>query len=100
MMHVSYEVFWTLNPRKLKPFQKAYEMELESRQNAKNLEAWLYGLYNQNAIASVLCKNSKYPSKPFQMMNGRKKTVQEEGMDFERYVRQFNAMRKNKTITN
>lgn len=98
-MHVPYEVFWHLNPRKLKPYEKAYEMEMESRQNAMNLEAWLNGLYNQNAVASVFSKNAKYPKKPFDLFGGRKKTVQEEGMDFERYVKQFNALRKNKSIT-
>ena len=99
MMHVPYEIFWRLNPRKLKPFEKAYEMELEARQNAKNLEAWLYGLYNQNAIASVLSKSAKYPQKPFELFGGKKKTAQQEGMDFERYVQQYNAQRKNKPIT-
>lgn len=71
---------------------------MEARQNAKNLEAWLFGLYNQNAVASVLSKSARYPKKPFQLF-GRKKTAQEEGQDFERYVQQFNAVRKNKPIT-
>lgn len=97
-MHVPYEVFWHLNPRKLKPFEKAYELEVEGRQNAKNLDAWLHGLYVQNAVASILSKGTKYPSKPFDLFNNHKKTVQEEGMDFERYVNQFNALRKNKPI--
>lgn len=99
-MHVPYETFWHLNPRKLKPFEKAYELEIEARQNAKNLQAWLDGLYVQNAVASVLSKSAKYPQKPFDLFNAKKKTVKEEGMDFERYVQQFNAMRKNKPITN
>lgn len=88
-----------MNPRKLKPFEKAYEMELESRQSSMNLKAWLEGLYVQNAVASVLSKGAKYPKKPFELFGGKKKTAQEEGMDFERYVQQFNAMRKNKSIT-
>ena len=98
-MHVPYELFWHLNPRKLKPFEKAYEMEMESRQSATNLKAWLDGLYIQNAVASVFSKSAKYPKKPFELFGGRKKTAQEEGMEFERYVQQFNAMRKNKSIT-
>ena len=80
--------------------EKAYEMDMDSRQNATNLEAWLYGLYNQHAIASVLAKNTKYPQKPFELFGGKqKKTAVEEGRDFEKYVQQFNAMRKNKPIT-
>lgn len=98
-MHVPYEIFWHLNPRKLKPFEKAYELEMEAKQNAENLKAWLNGLYNQNAVASVFSKNAKYPKKPFELFGVKKKTAQEEGMDFERYVQQFNARRKNQSIT-
>lgn len=98
-MHVPYEVFWHLNPNKLKPFEKAYSMEVEARQHAKNLEAWLFGLYNQHAISSVLSKNARYPQKPFEIFGKRKKTAKEEGMDFERYVQMFKAARKNKPIT-
>ena len=99
MMHVPYDTFWHLNPRKLKPFEKAYEMELESRQNAENLKAWLNGLYNQNAVASVLSKGAKYPKKPFEIFGVKKKTAIEEGNEFERYVKQFSAMKKNKPIS-
>ena len=74
-------------------------MEIESRQNAENLKAWLNGLYNQNAVASIFSKSAKYPKKPFELFGGKKKTVQEEGMEFEKYVKLFNARRKNKPIT-
>lgn len=99
MIGVPYEIFWHLNPTKLKPFEKAYELKIEARQNSMNLEAWLNGLYNQNAIASIMGKNTKYPTKPIEIFNARHKTAQEEGMDFARYVQQFNAIRKNKPIT-
>ncbi len=91
-MHVPYDTFWHLNPRKLKPFEKAYEMEMDSRQNAKNLEAWLNGLYNQNAVASVLSKNAKYPKKPFDIFGKQKaKTPEEEAADFKFYAEQMAA---------
>jgi len=100
LMHVPYEVFWHLNPRKLKPFEKAYEMDMDARQGRMNLEAWLHGLYVQNAVGSILSKNAKYPKKPHEIFGSkRKKTPQEEGMDFLRYVEQFNAQRRNKPIT-
>ena len=92
-MHVPYETFWHLNPRKLKPFQKAYEMEMESRHNFMNLEAWLFGLYNQNAVASVFTK-SKYPKKPHEVFGAKPKTPQQEAEEFKRYVEMFNARRK------
>lgn len=99
MMHVPYDVFWHLNPRKLKPIEKAYSMEMESKQNSMNLEAWLHGMYISHAVASVMSKSAKYPKKPFELFSNHKKTAQEEGMDFERYVQQFNARRRNKPIT-
>ena len=99
MMHVSYETFWHLNPRKLKPIEKAYSMEMESKQNAMNLDAWLHGVYVSHSVASVMSKNAKYPKKPFELFSSHKKTVQEEGMEFEKYVQQFNIRRKSKPIT-
>lgn len=94
-MHVPYELFWHLNPRKLKPFEKAYELELESRQNAKNLEAWLEGLYNQNAIASVFAKNNRYPTKPFDIFGSQKpKTPEQEAEEFKFYAEQMAIRRK------
>ena len=74
-------------------------MEMESKQNAMNLEAWLHGMYFSHAVASVMSKSAKYPKKPFELFSNHKKTAQEEGMDFERYVQQFNARRRNKPIT-
>ena len=94
-MHVPYELFWHLNPRKLKPFEKAYEMEVESKQNAMNLEAWLNGLYNQNAVASVLSKNANYPTKPFEIFGKqKKKTPEEEAEEFRFYAEQMAIRRK------
>ena len=94
-MHVPYELFWHLNPRKLKPFEKAFEQEIEARQNAKNLEAWLHGLYNQNAIASVMSKNARYPTKPFDIFGKAKpKTPEEEAEEFKMYAEQMAIKRK------
>ena len=95
LMHVPYELFWHLNPRKLKPFEKAYEMEIESRQNSMNLESWLNGLYNQNAVASVFSKNAKYPTKPFDIFGKQKaKTPEEEFEEFKMYAEQMAIKRK------
>lgn len=93
-MHVPYEVFWHLNPRKLKPFEKAYDLEMQGRQNAMNLEAWIKGLYNQHAVASVLSKNAKYPQKPFDLFSTKKKTAQEEADEFYRFMLQHNAQKR------
>lgn len=64
-----------------------------------NLTAWTHGLYVQNAVASVLSKNAKYPKKPHELFGSTKpKSAQEEGLEFERYVMQYNAEHRNKSI--
>ncbi|MEG2770410.1 MAG: hypothetical protein RR902_06280, partial [Oscillospiraceae bacterium] len=54
---VDYNLFWTLNPRKLKAFIKAQE-KINKR---KNYELWLQGAYFYNAmsiaISNVFAKN-------------------------------------------
>lgn len=60
MMGVDYELFWTLNPKSLSPFVKAFEL----KQKYHDFMAWNMGNYILEAIASSMSKNAKYPSKP------------------------------------
>lgn len=92
-MGVPYDTFWHLNPKKLKPIEKAYELKLEAQQNRMNLEAWIFGLYNQHAVASVLSKSAKYPQKPLELFGTKKKTPQEEADEFMRFMLQHNAIK-------
>mgnify|MGYP001189189500 FL=1 len=63
---VDYKDFWELTPKKLQPFVKAKEQELQLQTKMVNYEAWLNGLYIRQAIASVFSKNGKYPEKPIE----------------------------------
>lgn len=98
MYGVEYRTFWLLNPKKLKIFEKDFEKKQELAQARMNLEAWVHGIYVQNAIASVLGKNYKYPSKPHELFGTKPKTVEDEGLAFERYVAQYRADRMNQSI--
>lgn len=60
MMGVNNEVFWTLNPKSLSPYVKAFEL----KQINEDRQAWLEGYYIQLAIASLLDKATKYPKEP------------------------------------
>lgn len=60
MIGVDYDLFWTLNPRSLSPFVKAFDL----KQKYDDGVAWQHGVYVQQAIASCLNKSSKYPTKP------------------------------------
>lgn len=62
---VSYELFWKLNPRLLKPFIKAREDTLQESNRLENFNAWRLGQYIQSAIGSCLDKKVKYPKMPF-----------------------------------
>lgn len=65
MMGVDYDLFWTLNPKSLSPFVKAFDL----KQKYDDTLAWKQGAYIKVAIASALDKNAKYPEKPFSMKN-------------------------------
>ena len=60
MMGVNYDLFWTLNPKSLTPFIKAFIL----KQKYDDTLAWKQGAYIKMAIASSFGKNSKYPQKP------------------------------------
>ena len=58
---VSENLFWTLNPTKMKPY-------IESKRK-KDIERdyfnWLLGAYIKSSILSALDKRNKYPEKPY-----------------------------------
>lgn len=58
------KVFWRLNPRKMKPYQTAYEM----KQRYDDFVAWNTGRYVQMSIASCLAKEISYPERPYSYM--------------------------------
>lgn len=61
MIGVDYDLFWELNPKSLSPFIKAFKL----KQNYDDSMNWSLGRYFQVAVASVLSKETKYPSEPF-----------------------------------
>lgn len=60
MIGVDYELFWTLNPKSLTPFFKAFSMKIKYEDRM----TWQQGAYIRMAIASCFNKDSKYPSSP------------------------------------
>lgn len=92
MMHVPYELFWKLNPKKLEPFEKAMELEQKAAQARINLTAWLNGVYVQHAVASCFSKGAKYPQKPLDIFGTEKKaTPEQEVAMFESFMHMHNA---------
>lgn len=65
---VPYDLFWHLNPKKLKPFFKAFE----NKRKMRDEESWIWwGTYGISALSVVLASafskdsKAKYVNKPF-----------------------------------
>ena len=62
---MQYRDFWSLNPRRLEAFVKAYRQRMELQAKLDNQNAWLHGQYVAYAVAACLSKKAKYPKQPF-----------------------------------
>ena len=56
---VPYDVFWHLNPKKLKPFQDAYFI----KRKMLDEEMWYMGQYVAMVLDSTVCNNSLWKGK-------------------------------------
>lgn len=74
MIGVDYELFWTLNPKSLSAFIKAFSL----KQKYDDAMAWQAGMYIKLAIASSLGKDNKYPKKPFLENESEQKPMSQE----------------------
>lgn len=54
-----YELFWKLNPNKLKAFYKSYKQ----KQKAKDEEMWIMGQYIMSALDATVCNNFLWKGK-------------------------------------
>lgn len=80
---VSYRDFWYLNMKDIYYIFKGYEISFKEKQEL----VWLSGLYIQNAIASCLSKNIKYPKSPSKLEEERK-MFNEDGSMKDEYIAQ------------
>ncbi|MBR3645995.1 MAG: hypothetical protein IKN54_06215 [Lachnospiraceae bacterium] len=97
----SYELFWKLNPRKLKAFERAYKERTEALHTAIDILAWRVGRYCVNSVACGLDgRRNKYPEKPDTL---RPSPEEEEAqrihawmMNHARYMREKKRAQQNK----
>lgn len=68
MMGVDYDLFWTLTPKSLTPFIKAFNLKRE----IADQDAWQHGVYIQMAIASVMDSKAEYPREPYSTKKAKK----------------------------
>ncbi len=101
---VSYELFWTLNPKTLEPFIEAFKQRQIAKRDEINLSAWLNGAYVANAISACFGKNGQYPSEPITLNNTKEeseeKTVNAEVLKFGAFAVLFNEKFEKNSILN
>ena len=106
-MDIPYNVFWRLNPTKLKPFQEAYRIKRENRDE----EIWsICGNYILSAFATAIdgCLNgrkasSKYIEKPLlrdRVNDGKELSEEELQKQRELFVAKLLVMKTNFELNN
>lgn len=90
---VGYELFWKLNPKKLKPFMVAFKQKKDEEIATINYTTWLQGRYNADAINCNFSKNGKYPDKPIDL-SGKKETPKNKATRFSAWADAFNQQFK------
>lgn len=93
MMGVEYDLFWTLNPKSLTPFIRAFELKNEYEDRLM----WQNGLYVRMAIATLFDKKAKYPEQPLSVP---KRVVDEEVESNYKMNKIKRAMLERMTIVN
>lgn len=64
---IDYSLFWTLSPKKIKPFFKANDLRLERESIQRDTLAWLTGQYVMIGVSKLFSKTVEYPSHPFSL---------------------------------
>lgn len=60
LIGVSNEEFWSMTPKSLDPYYKAFSLQQKENDNMM----WMNGMYMAMAIGSVLSKDVDYPKRP------------------------------------
>lgn len=86
---ISYNDFWSLNPKILNLLFDAYRSRKDEDNKIMDLHAWLAGMYVREAVVSALAgRKHKYPEKPYVMQNVSQELSGEE--KFKLWAAEFN----------
>jgi hypothetical protein len=87
--------FWHMNPRKLEPYDKAYELRQTDWKRKVEIEAWAHGMYVHRAIGCVFSKPAQpYPQKPDSLFEETREVELTDGQKFYAYMLKHNAARR------
>lgn len=92
MIGISYDLFWSLNPRKIKPFEKAFKLNQKTVDNYM----WMMGGYVCEAVSVSLARSfskgssAKYRERP--MLDDFNLEDQTEAQKMEKVENLFNML--------
>ena len=91
--------FWYDDPDLLWAYRNVYiekeKQKIEIKREIINFQAWLQGLYNFNAIAGALSKETKYLDSPFDL-DIKSKTEKDKKLEIAQKIK--DKMRKGRAI--
>ena len=97
---LGYEEFWHMNPAKLEPYIKVYELSKQRRLEEINLQSYLTGIYFTHALGCVFSRGNRYPEAPLDLFSKQvspEERAQQEAEIFKAYVREYNLQFRKET---
>jgi len=85
---VQYSDFWKLNPRRLRHFNKAYQLKKEEEFEIINFQTWLQGIYFGQVLSASFSKNEKYFEEPIKFNKNKEDLIE----DSKKEAEKFNAI--------
>lgn len=91
--------FYAMNPKMIMRYQPFMSKRLEKMQEDTHFDGWVFGQYIAASIGASFSKRSKYPKKPYYMMQtedeGTEAHVLTDAERFSMFAMSFNAEHKN-----
>ena len=89
---VPYEIFWTLNPKRLKPWQVDFAYREQERMDREDYTAWLNGMYVLAAVGAAFDgKKCPYPSEPYSVTQYKEETGEAQRKATQQAIEEFKA---------
>lgn len=84
---VPMSIFWSLNPKRLEPWQRHYEYSEQLRRDEQDYVAWLSGQYVHAAICAAFeGKKSPYPTEPSSVAHRREEQAEANQIAADRFA--------------
>ncbi len=100
---ISEAVFWTLNPRKIRPYIIAEENRIKKQMQLQNTMNYIQGIYFSDAIKCTIGnmfstdgKKFEFPKEPYPLFENKKELSEEEkSKQVDLFFKQLEVMKMN-----